>query len=71
MRDPQTPEEWQEAVNGACVMLMVDSARQYGLVFGGPEVNVERCDELLARGKQLGVVPDENEALIQFIRSLE
>jgi hypothetical protein len=37
--------------------LLLDSARQYGLVTGGPEVDVARCLELLDRGRQLGHVP--------------
>jgi hypothetical protein len=39
--------------------LLLDSARLYGLVTGGPHVNVARCDVILARGKQRGVVPVE------------
>lgn len=32
MRDPLTPEEWQEAADLAELMLHIDSARQYGLI---------------------------------------
>lgn len=61
MTDPQTPEEWQVAVDGANAALLVDSARQYGLITGGPIVNVERCIEILERGKALGYLPKEIE----------
>lgn len=54
---PTTPEEWQFAVDAAEALLQIDSARQYGLIEGGPVVVVERCVALLERGKQLGHVP--------------
>jgi hypothetical protein len=57
MRDPQTPAEWQDAVNGAEAALLLESARCYGLVQGGPIVHVARCEAILARGKKRGVVP--------------
>jgi hypothetical protein len=56
--NPKTPEEWQEVVDMADAFLRVDSARRYGLITGGPAVNVSRCDELLAQGKARGIVPD-------------
>jgi hypothetical protein len=56
--DPVTPEEWQEAVNAAEFALLVDSARQYGLITGGPTFDVARCEDLLARGEAQGIVPD-------------
>lgn len=56
-QDPETPEQWQEAVDMAEVLVGLDSAKQYGLVTGGPEVNVERCLEILRRGRARGVVP--------------
>jgi hypothetical protein len=59
MKDPETPAEWQDAVNAAEAALLLDSARLYGLVTGGPHVNVARCEVILARGKQRGVVPVE------------
>lgn len=58
MTDPENPEQWQEAVDLAEAMLQIDSARQYGLITGGPRVDAERCAELLARGAELGYRPD-------------
>lgn len=55
--DPQTDTEWQDAVDSAYACLALDSARLYGLVTGGPTVNVERCEEILTRGKARGVEP--------------
>jgi len=63
---PRTPEQWQFAVDGAYACLLLDSARQYGLVTGGPHVKVDRCVELLARGAAKGFVPDEDKA-VDFI----
>lgn len=57
MRDPQTPAEWQEAVNSAEACLLLESARLYGLVVGGPTVDVARCDAILTRGRRRRIVP--------------
>jgi len=54
---PTTREEWQTVVDASNALLALDSARQYGLVTGGPEISVERCTFLLAEGKRRGVVP--------------
>lgn len=59
MTDPQTPKEWQEAVDSANFLLMLDSARMYGLVEGGPEIDEDRCEEILKRGKSLGYTPKD------------
>lgn len=37
--------------------LHIDSAQKYGIVTGGPVVDVARCEELLARGKEKGITP--------------
>lgn len=61
--DPKPPEEWQEAVDAAAFCLTLDSARQYGLVEGGPTLNVERCAHILAKGETLGYMPGTIEEL--------
>lgn len=53
-RDPETPAEWQIAVDAAWALLLLDAARQYGLVTGGPAANVDRCAAILAEGKRRG-----------------
>ncbi len=63
--DPQTPVEWQEAVDVAHMLLTIDSARQYGLIKGGPAVNVDRCAEIIKRGAALGFVPAPIDQLAQ------
>jgi hypothetical protein len=57
---PTTPEEWQNAVDAAEALLHMESARMYGLVKGGPGVNVERCEELLKAGRRKGIRPRRN-----------
>lgn len=57
MNEPRTDHEWQDAVDAAKGMLAVDAARTYGLVDGGPPVNVDRCNEILLRGAARGIVP--------------
>lgn len=56
-KEPQTRAEWQEAVDLAEFALHLDSARQYGLVTGGPKFNIERCEQILRDGKSRGIRP--------------
>jgi hypothetical protein len=65
-RNPRTPAEWQEAVDAAEGAIALDSARKYGLVTGGPEVNVERAADLLAKGRARGIRP-RPDAIERFI----
>jgi hypothetical protein len=60
MKDPVTPYEWQLAIDMAHGALSLDSARLYGLVTGGPVVNVERCQEILVKGKAAGYCPSRD-----------
>ncbi len=57
MIDPDTPEQWQEAVDAAYVVMSIDSARKYGLIVGGPEIDEERCLETIRRGALYGIAP--------------
>ena len=56
-RDPASRREWQEAVDYSQALLAIDSARQYGLITGGPHINWHRCVDLLERGKAMGFKP--------------
>jgi hypothetical protein len=60
MRDPETPAEWQDAVNAAEACLLIDSARQYGLITGGPGVDVDRCVQIVDRGRAQQIVPQRD-----------
>ena len=57
---PHSREEWQEAVDAAHTLLLVDSARQYGLIIGGPNVHIERCEEILRQGHERGIRPTDD-----------
>lgn len=69
MKDPQGPEEWQEAVDAAKGALVLDDCRLYGLITGGPVVNRDRCIEILEAGNKLGIVPAAD-AVERFARGL-
>jgi hypothetical protein len=55
--NPKTREDWQEAVDLAHTYLLLDAARKYGLVTGGPDVDLDRCEEILAKGRRRGITP--------------
>jgi len=57
MIDPKTPGQWQEAVDSAYGALVLESAKAYGLLTGGPVVNVDRCEKILRRGARRGIYP--------------
>jgi len=68
--DPKTPEEWQEAADLAHVYLLIDSARKYGLVMGGPKsIDVGRCEELLKKAKRRGIRP-RLDAIDRFVAAM-
>jgi hypothetical protein len=54
---PETPQEWREAVNLAELYSLVDAAVKYGLVTYTGEIDINRCDEILEQGRQRGVYP--------------
>ena len=56
--DPKTAGEWQDAVNTAAFLLLLDSARKYGLIKGGPVADLERCDWILRKSAALGYLPE-------------
>jgi hypothetical protein len=57
MFERSTPPERQAAVDAAEMALALHSLQLYGLVEGGPEVDFDRCMELLELGRQFGVTP--------------
>ena len=63
-RDPETPEEWRAAVNGARLYRALHDCKLYGLITGGPDVNAARCDEILEAGARRGYRPDSLDTLI-------
>jgi hypothetical protein len=68
MTDPETREQWQDAVDQAHFYLSLDDCKMYGLVTGGPIVNVERCREIIKKGAAIGILPDvTDEKLNKYI----
>ena len=57
MRNPKTRAEWQEVVDAAAGARAIADCEMYGLIAGGPKINVARCDHILARGAKRGVRP--------------
>jgi hypothetical protein len=57
MKQPHTIDEWQTAVDAALDALALHAAQAYGLVSGGPVVNVERCRQVLKEGEALACRP--------------
>ena len=57
MREPKDAAEWQEAADTAAFSLLLESSRAYGLVTGGPEVNLRRCEAILAQARERGIEP--------------
>jgi hypothetical protein len=56
-RRPRTPGEWQDAADLAEAALLVDSARTYGIITGGPAVDAARAASLLEQARRRGVLP--------------
>lgn len=59
VREPENRSEWQLAVDAANALLLIHAARAYDLIKGGPEINPERCGDMLARGAAIGVLPSK------------
>jgi hypothetical protein len=56
-RQPLTVDEWNEAATLAAACLLIDDARLYGFVVGGPTIDRERCVEVLDQAARVGIVP--------------
>ena len=66
--DPTTFEEWQDAANAAEAWLRFDSAKKYGLISGGPDVDVDRCDDILKKAKRLGITPNPEAGIRDIVK---
>lgn len=53
-REPRAPQEWQDCLDKIALLMLIDSARQYGLISGGPLAKVDRCLRLMRKGERLG-----------------
>jgi hypothetical protein len=72
MNNPKTPEEWQEAVNAAAAARAVADCKLYGVIDGGPRINVARCDQILEQGRKRGIMPSRpiTELAIELINAI-
>ena len=61
---------WQELVDSANAMLTIDSARQFGLITGGPEINHSRCYQILDDGAKRGFLPSPD-AVEKFLEAIQ
>lgn len=68
--DPKTPEEWRTACDAADALLKLDAARIYGLVTGGPEVDVDRCWEVVHRAREEHGIEPSDDAVERLIAEL-
>jgi hypothetical protein len=60
VEDPQTPEEWRNALLGAKAVLMLEELKKAQLIGGGHEADTARCNEIIERAEALGYsVPEE------------
>jgi hypothetical protein len=72
VNNPKTPEEWQEAVNAAAAARAVADCKLYGVIDGGPRINVARCDQILEQGRKRGIMPSRpiTELAIELINAI-
>lgn len=69
---PQTREQWQKAVDAATGLKVIADCKLYGLLKGGPYINVDRCAEIVRRGEVLNVHPSKpkTELAIELIETI-
>jgi hypothetical protein len=59
---PETLEEWRSAAQSAAGLQLIEAARIYGFIDGGPKINLDRVDEILELARNRGIVPTTEEA---------
>ena len=69
VRTPKTRAEWQDAVDSAAAARAVADCMMYGLIAGGPKINIARCDEILERGVGMGIRPSRpvTDLAVEFV----
>lgn len=55
-------EDWPYAARLTAGARLLADAKTYGFVDGGPNIDVDRCDDLLAEAARRGVVVTQAEA---------
>jgi hypothetical protein len=67
-RDPLSAEEWQEAIDSAQFLLLLRSAKIFGLICGGPSIDSideDRCWRLIRLGAAAGYKPASDGELVK------
>jgi hypothetical protein len=59
--EPKTPGEWQGCVDACAALRLIADLKSYGLLKGGPEIHVDRCDYLLRQGAARGIYPSASD----------
>jgi hypothetical protein len=59
VRNPKTHAEWQDAVDAAAACRAIADCIMYGILAGGPKIDVARCDHILKNGLARGVRPSK------------
>lgn len=68
MRDPETQDEWQQAVDTASLLLALRSAELYGLITAVPLINSARCEQIIDDAKARGIFPRPLGELLKDLR---
>lgn len=55
------PEEIRAAALLAHAWKLIDSGRRYGVIEGGPPVDLDQCRAYIRRGRRLGYFPGNDE----------
>jgi hypothetical protein len=58
VKDPETPVEWQFVADRAAFLLQMNADAAYGLVRGTLEIDIERCQQIVARAAKRGIKGD-------------
>lgn len=51
-----TDDELRDAAVQASALILIQSAKDYGFVTGGPEIDVDRCEEAIAAARERGLI---------------
>jgi hypothetical protein len=62
LKSPETPKEWQEAVDAAQGALRMEAAQRYGLIDPVLYIDIARSNQILQRGKEKGYEPASDAA---------
>lgn len=56
-RRPKSRSEWQAAIDVANLLMLIDHGRTWGLIDDAGKINLQLCEDFLARGNELSLQP--------------